>query len=68
MSNFSVEQETPVALKIMLADVKRSTERKNYSTMDFLADFGGFNEGLVLLPTFFLSFYASYMFQNDIYA
>ena len=52
----------------MLADIKRTQERKAYSMMDFLSDFGGFNEGIKFFPSLFFGFYAARMYHNDVYS
>ena len=33
-----------------LSDVEKTYEREVYTFMELLADFGGFNDGIVLIP------------------
>ena len=35
--------------------------------MDFLSDFGGFNDGILIIPTVFFAFYSERVYQNDVY-
>lgn len=51
--------------QIVLGDWKTIQDRRVYSFMALLGDFGGFNDGVVLLPTFFLTMYSSRMFMRS---
>lgn len=51
-------------LKLRLADVKRSYEREKYTFIGLLSDFGGFNDGIVLVPAVIMGFYNSRMYHS----
>ena len=48
-----------------LSDVQHEFERKDYNLMSLLADFGGFNDGVFLLTSFFMAAYSSSMFAGS---
>ena len=57
ISNLFIDElENPVL--ISLSDIERTYEREVYSFMAALGDFGGFNDGIVLIPAIFMSFYS----------
>ena len=60
------EKILPNSLILHLADVERGNERHVYQIMTFLADFGGFNDGILLLPALLMSIYNSKMFYQVI--
>ena len=47
-----------------MADVKRSYEREKYTFIGLLSDFGGFNDGIVLVPAIVMGFYNSRMYHS----
>ena len=51
-------------LKLQLADVLRTSERESYTFMALLGDFGGFNDGISLLPAFIMTFYNQRLFRT----
>ena len=44
-------------LILRLADKVRTSERESYIFMALLGDFGGFNDGIILLPAFLMTLY-----------
>ena len=44
-------------LILRLADKVRTSERESYTFMALLSDFGGFNDGIVLLPAILMTLY-----------
>ena len=61
----SLEQmgiNTWYALKIELSDLTLIQERESYTFMTLMADFGGFNDAIVLIFTVLMSSYNSRMF------
>ena len=50
-------------LKLQLADIRRSNEREVYSLIVLIQDFGGFNDGVTLIPAIIMTFYNSKMFN-----
>ena len=48
--------------KFRLDEVKRSYEREVYSFMTLLSDFGGFNDGVILLPAILMTMYNAKMY------
>ena len=49
-------------MRIVLAPMKFEFERKAYSLIMLMSDTGGFNEAILTLPAFILSYYASAMY------
>ena len=50
---------------IQLSEIKRSHERVVYDMKSLLSDFDSFNDGLLLLPSVLMAFYAKRMFYAD---
>ena len=44
-------------LILVLADLLRTSERESYTFIELLSDFGGFNDGISLLPAILMTFY-----------
>ena len=44
-------------LILRLADKVRTSERESYTFMALLGDFGGFNDGIIILPAFLMTLY-----------
>ena len=44
-------------LTLKLADLLRTSEREKYTFIELLSDFGGFNDGISLLPAILMTFY-----------
>ena len=59
MVNFDSGKQS---LRFKLSDVKRSYEREVYSLMTLLSDFGGFNDGVTLLPAILMGMYNAKMY------
>ena len=47
-----------------MSDKKVSYERRSYTMLDLLGDFGGFNGSLAIIFGFALSYYAELMYQS----
>ena len=56
----------PNSIKLQLADIERKSERQVYQIMALLGDFGGFNDGVLLLPALLMSLYNSKMFYQAV--
>ena len=52
-------------MKFELSDVQHEFERKDYNLISLLADFGGFNDGVSMLTSFFMAAYSSSMFAGS---
>ena len=50
-------------LSLKLADLMRTQERESYSFITLLSDFGGFNDGISLLPALLMTFYNARLFS-----
>ena len=48
--------------RFKLDDVKRSYEREDYSIIELLSDFGGFNDGITLIPAILMTLYNGRMY------
>ena len=48
--------------KFVLSETKLAYEREVYSLMNLLSDFGGFNDGVTILPAILCSMYNAAMF------
>ena len=44
-------------LILKLSDLLRTSERESYTFFEMLSDFGGFNDGISLLPAILMTFY-----------
>ena len=51
------------SLKLQLADIERTSERRVYSLIQLMSDFGGFNDGLNILPAILMAVYNSRMYH-----
>ena len=54
-----------IIMQFELSDIQHQYERKDYNLISLLADFGGFNDGLFLLTSFFMTIYSSTMFEGS---
>ena len=63
----SSESGLKVKATNQLGEIKPSHERQVYDMKTMLNDFGGFNDGLLLLPAVLMAFYAKRMFYADAY-
>ena len=54
-------------MTIDISDIEITYEREVYAVIVGLSDFGGFNDGLLLLPSVLMAFYAKRMFYADAY-
>ena len=52
-----------LSLDIQMSDKKVEYERRSYTILDLLGDFGGFNGSLAMIFGFFLSYYSDWMYQ-----
>ena len=53
-----------VELKLQLADILRTSERESYTFIALLSDFGGFNDGISLLPAIIMTMYNQRLFRS----
>ena len=70
--NFTIYNETSgesqlykyprISVDLQLSRVQRQYERKSYDFISLLADFGGFNDGLLLIASSFMYVYSKAMF------
>ena len=51
---------------IELSATVRQSERKRYTVLALLGDVGGFNDGIIIFPTLFLTYYSQIVFQSAI--
>ena len=51
-------------MKVQLADVLRTSERDSYTFMALLGDFGGFNDGISLIPAIIMTLYNQRLFRS----
>ena len=65
-SLFGDTLEHPVLFS--LSDIERTYEREVYSFMAALGDFGGFNDGIVLIPVILMSIYSQKMFLQELFS
>ena len=50
-----------------LSDIETVYEREVYSFMAALGDFGGFNDGIILIPAIIMSIYSQKMFLQELF-
>ena len=55
-----------VTWNLSLGRNHKEIERQVYTFMTLIGDVGGFNGAIILFPTFFMSFYSSFMFNQSI--
>ena len=48
-----------------LSDIQYQYERRSYTFISLLADFGGFNDGIFLLASSFMAVYSRTMFEGS---
>ena len=51
-----------------LSDLEKTYEREVYSFMQALGDFGGFNDGIVIIPAILMSIYSNKMYLMSLFA
>ena len=51
-----------------LSDLEKTYERQVYSFMALLGDFGGFNDGIALIPAILMSIYSQKMFKRELFS
>ena len=57
----------PVAdIKISLSDKKHLYERNSYTIMNLLADLGGFQGAIIMIPYPLMSLYSSHMLRRSL--
>ena len=52
---------------LSLSDISKSYEREVYTLMAALGDFGGFNDGVLILPALLMQFYAQNMYLRHLF-
>ena len=45
-----------------LSDLQKTYEREVYTFMEALSDFGGFNDGVIIIPAIFMHIYSYRMY------
>ena len=50
-------------VRLQLADILRTSERESYTFIALLSDFGGFNDGISLLPAYIMTLYNTRLFR-----
>ena len=58
MEKFFENKETNWPTAFILSDIEKNYEREVYSFMAALGDFGGFNDGVILIPAILMSIYS----------
>ena len=56
-----------MALNIELSDIEITYEREVYAMIVGLSDFGGFNDGIILLPAILISIYSQKMYLKSLF-
>ena len=56
-----------MALTIELSDIEITYEREVYAMIVGLSDFGGFNDGIILLPAILISIYSQKMYLKSLF-
>ena len=51
-----------------LSDVKKTYEREVYTFMEALGDFGGFNDGILLIPAILMQIYSNKMYSQALFS
>ena len=54
-------------MTIDLSDIEITYEREVYAVIVALSDFGGFNDGVVLLPAVLISIYSQKMYLKSLF-
>ena len=60
-------EKPKLTFKIKLSDKVFIYHRQVYTLFSLIGDIRGFNSAIVMLPTFFMSFYSSYMFKQSLH-
>ena len=55
-----------IEARFVMNENKNFYERKAYTFMDFLGDFGGYNGSLLMICGFFISFYSTRMYSSSV--
>ena len=53
------------SMLISLSNIQHQFERRPYTFVSLLADFGGFNDGIFLLTSSFMVIYSRQMFEGS---
>ena len=61
-------RNTEYALKISVSSKQTKYERRVYSFMTLMADFGGFTDGVIFFPRILFFIFAKKMYTNDFYS
>ena len=59
--------QTNYPTMFVLSDIEKTYEREVYSFMAALGDFGGFNDGVILIPAILMSIYSRKMFLQELF-
>lgn len=52
---------------LVLSGIKKTYEREVYTIMELLSDFGGFNDGIILIPAVLMHFYSQKMYIQHLF-
>ena len=54
------------SINVRLHNIERVYERQSYTFMMMVGDIGGFNGAVIVIPTLFMSYYNSLMYQYEV--
>ena len=54
------------SINVRLHNIERVYERQSYTFMMMVGDIGGFNSAVIVVPTLFMSYYSSLMYQYEV--
>ena len=67
LSKYFREKKTNFPFTFVLSDIEKTYEREVYSFMAALGDFGGFNDGVILIPAILMSIYTQKLFLQELF-
>ena len=59
-----IHSATKSSIFLAMSDIKRGNVRQVYSFLSLLSDFGGFNDGVTLIPAVIMGIYNSKVFDT----
>ena len=54
------------SINMRLHNIERVYERQSYTFMMMVGDIGGFNGAVIVVPSLFMSYYSSIMYQYEV--
>ena len=54
------------SINVRLHNIERVYERQSYTFMMMVGDIGGFNGAVIVVPSLFMSYYSSLMYQYEV--